>query len=145
VDQYTFSFGENGSIGDVQELWACGTADTLSIDRRLTAGHVAGSLAVERCTAWDEETGECTAWDDLGTIAVDLVLTGTGPLVQWHNSNSGGTAGLYQYTAHGNGADRVAATTGDVTFNGMSLIGEPTMWYGWLFRSSYGSVDIWHM
>lgn len=145
IDHYTFSVDAEGNWIDGDYLSACGTADTLMVNGRLAGGQVTASFEAQDCTAWDENTGECTEWTDLGTLAVDLTLSGIGRIEQYHSTNSGGTAGLYQYTSHGTGSDRMADVVGSVTLDGASLTDGATMSYGWLFQSRSGYVDVWHL
>lgn len=144
VGHWQFTIDKKGNWTDESGFSVCGEADTLAVDRLLSAANVVATLPVEECLAWDEETGECTEWISLGTLEVDLTVTGTGRLFRYHDTSSGGVAGLYQYTSHGNGTQRAATPGGSVTLDGASLIEGATLSDGWLFKSKTGYVEVSH-
>lgn len=143
VDTWTFTIDESGEWIDEGGYGACGEAATLTVEKRLGSARVIGTVPVEDCTEWDDETGECIGeWGLLGTFEVDLTLTGVGPIYRHHGASSGGTAAFYQSTYHGNGTDRAADVSGTVTFEGVSVIDGATMSYGSLWSFREGGVDI---
>jgi hypothetical protein len=143
VGSWSFTVDGDGNWTDESWSGACVEATTLTVDKRLGSASVAGTIPVEDCTEWDEDSGECIGdWILLGTFEVDLTLTGVGPLYRHHGAQTGGTAGLYQYTSHGNGTDRAADVAGTVTFEGASVIEEATMSGGSLWSFREGGVDI---
>ncbi len=144
VSHWEFTIDAEGNWADESGFDACGEATTLTLDKGLNSGHVVAVFAAEECVAWDEETKECLATDILGEVAVDLTLTGTGRIERWHGTSSGGTAGSYQYTSHGNGSSRSADVAGSITLDGASLTAGATGTFGWMFTSKNGSVDVSH-
>lgn len=144
VNHYEFTIDTDGNWVDDSWFGACGDAATLTLDKGLNTGHVAATFEAEDCLAWDKDTGECLEPISLGTIVVDLTLTGTGRTERWHGTSSGGTAGSYQYTSHGTGTSRSADVSGIVTLDGASLTAGAASTYGWMFTSKNGYVDVWH-
>ncbi|MCJ7709962.1 MAG: hypothetical protein MUQ32_03945 [Chloroflexi bacterium] len=144
IDHYEFTITRRGRWVDESWFYACGEATTLTLGKGLGSGHLLATFEAEECLAWDEATWECTEPISLGTIDVDLTLTGTGRVERWHGTGSGGTAGSYQYTSHGSGSSRSADVSGTVTLDGASLTTDATPAYGWLFTSKNGYVDVWH-
>ena len=144
VSHWEFTIDSDGSWTDETGFSACGEADTFTIDRSLAAGRVVATLPLEECLAWDKKTGECSRWTSLGDVEVDLTVTGTGRLYRYHGTSSGGVAGLYQYTSHGNGTQRAATPGGSVTLDGTSLIEGATLSDGWLFQSKSGYMEVSH-
>ncbi len=144
VNHYEFTIDAGGNQVDESGFGACGEATVLTLDKGLNTGHLAATFEAEECLAWDEQTGECLETISLGTIVVDLTLTGTGRIERWHGTSSGGTAGSYQYTSHGTGSSRSADVSGIVTLDGASLTAGATSAYGWMFTSKNGYVDVWH-
>jgi len=122
---------------------ACGEATTLTIDKGLSGGHVVATFRAEECVAWDEFKN-CTESNTIGDVAVNLTLSGIGSIERWHGTSSEGTAGTYQYTAHGTGTSRSADASGSVTLNGVSLTTGATGTAGWMFESKRGMVEISH-
>jgi hypothetical protein len=144
INRYAFTIDADGNWIDDAWFGACGKATVLTLDKGLNTGRLIATFEAEDCLAWDEETWECLETVPLGEVAVDLTLTGTGRIERWHGTNSGGTAGSYQYTAHGNGSSRSADVSGTVTLDGASLTAGATSAYGWMFTSRNGYVDVWH-
>lgn len=143
VNHWTFTVDGDGNWVDESGFGACGDAAVFQIDKKLGSAHVTGSVAVQDCTAWDDETGECIGdWITLGMFAVDVTMTGTGPLYRQHGASSGGTAGFYQYTSHGNGSERAGIPSGSITLDGASVIDDATMSGGNLWSYKDGGVDI---
>lgn len=143
VNSWTFTVDNDGNWVDESGFGACGDATLFQVDKKLGSAHVTGSIPILDCTAWDDETGECIGeWTTLGTFAVDVTMTGTGPLYRHHGASSGGTAGLYQYTSHGNGTERSGIPSGSVTLDGASAINDATTTGGSLWSYREGGVDI---
>ena len=105
----------DGNWSEDNFFGACG-AGQLTIARRLGSGSIVATIPMQECLNWDKDTGECLEAVDLGTIDVDLTLTGTGPTYRYHGTSSGGSAGLYQYSQHGTGSSRAAVPAGTLTF-----------------------------
>jgi hypothetical protein len=143
VSRYEFTI-EDGNWTDDTWFGACGNYDSLTIARRLASGNVTATFDAIDCVAWDDTTGDCIEEINLGTVEIDLTATGSGPLVNYHGTSSGGTAGQYQYTYHGNGSWRDASVTGSVTLDGVSLIDGATQSGGSLFKTKSGWVDVMH-
>ena len=135
-------------VGDdwTEDSWfsACGPYDSLTIAKKLASGNVTASFDAIDCLAWDDTTGECTEEINLGTVEIDVTATGSGPLVNYHQTGSGGTAGQYQSTYHGNGSSREASVTGTVTLDGASLIADATQTGGEIFKTKSGYVEVIH-
>lgn len=138
----TFTITAEGEYVDWTFLGACGELETLTIDRRLATGRLVASLPVIDCVVWDEETGECLEEIDLGSLSIDLTLTGVGQVQRYHEASSGGVAGLYTSAFHGTGARRAAAPTGDVTLNGESLIAGATYTDAQMIVTKSGWVQV---
>ena len=118
--------------------------DSLTIAKKLASGNVTASLDIVECPAWDETKDECIDEVNLGTVEIDITATGSGPMTNYHGTGSWGTAGQYQSTYHGNGSNRDASATGTVTFEGESLIADPTQTGGEMFKTKNGYVDVMH-
>ena len=144
VSHYEFTVDRRGNWVDESSFDACGEATTLTLDNGLNTGRLTATFEAEGCLTWDEETHDCLETISLGVVDVDLTLTGTGRIERWHGTNSGGTAGSYQYTSHGTGTSRSADVSGTVTLDGTSLTAGATSAYGWMFTSRNGYVDVWH-
>ncbi len=144
VSSWSVTVTPEGEWIDEGGFGYCGEADVLTLSKKLGGGQLTASFEVEDCLAWDEATGECLDAVVIGTVAVDLAFSGVGALERYHGTYSGGTAGQYQYTSHGNGVQRAADVFGTVTLDGASLIDEATMSGGWLFQTKSGYMEVWH-
>jgi hypothetical protein len=111
----TFTIDAGGNWTSDAWFGTCVSGADLSISKRLIGASLVATLPLEECLAWDEATGECTEIVNLGTAVVDLTWTGVGPTYRYHGTGSGGAAGNYQYTYHGNGASRNASPSGSAT------------------------------
>jgi hypothetical protein len=143
VSHWEFTVEDDGRWIDGLNFYACGPADTLTVDRRLSAGHVAASFQVEDCLTWDE-TGECAEVVFLGDLAVDVVLAGSGDVERVHGVWIGGSSSQYQFVYSGSGSGRSANPSGTVTFDGASLIDGATVTSGSLLRTQTGYVEVTH-
>jgi hypothetical protein len=106
----------DGNWSENNFLGTCGYGE-LTIARRLSAGSIVASFPLEECLVWDEETKECLEMVSVGSIDVDLALTGTGPTYRYHGVSTGGTAGIHQYSSHGTGTSRTANAAGTLTLS----------------------------
>ncbi len=127
-------------------LGACASGADLSFGRRLSNGSIAASLPIEDCLAPNKETGECDEVVSLGTITVDLTMTGVGPTYRNHGTSSGGTAGQYQYVSHGGGTSREAIPSGTLTFTApdgsMTDLTGGAAGFGYMQQSRDGYVEV---
>lgn len=144
IFHFQFTIDGDGNWADSSGFKACGDADSLSIDRKLSRARVVASYPVEECIAWDEETGECLEMISLGDLSVDLSLVGSGDIERVHGVWTGGAAGLYQYAFSGTGSVRAATVSGTLSLDGASLIESATQSGGSLFRTQTGYVDVSH-
>jgi len=143
VDHWGFTVDENGEYGDKGDgVFACGEASTLSIDRRLSSGHLVATMPVIDCLAWDDETGECLEPVELGNLEIDLVLTGVGAIVRERGTSTGGVAGVYSYVQHGTASSRDATPEGTIALDGESLIAGATSSDARLVSASQGYVEV---
>lgn len=142
ASSYHFTIDADGGWTDDSYIGGCVDGATFTIDaRKMTRAALVAEIPVTGCQEWDPDTGECTDEVD-GTISVDLIWAGTGPMLRNHGTSSGGTAGYYQYTSHGTGTQRQGDPSGTITFNGGSLISDATYSDGWLWQYRSGSVDV---
>jgi hypothetical protein len=140
-NEYTI---DDGNWTDESWFGACGPYDSLTIARKLASGNVTASFDAVECQEWDKTTGMCITEVNLGTVEIDVTATASGPQVNYHGTNSGGTAGQYQSTYHGNGSSRDASVTGTVTLKGASLIAGAKQAGGEIFKTKSGDVDVMH-
>ena len=139
-----FTIDTDGNWTEESFVGACGSGD-LTIAKRLSGGSIVATFPLEECVLWDEETKECLEIVSLGSIDVDVALTGTGPTYRYHGVSTGGTAGFGQYTQHGSGSSRAANVAGTVT---LSLDGSVTdltggvEGFGSLQQSRDGYVEV---
>jgi len=134
----------DGNLTDESWFGACGPYDTLTVNKKLASGNVIASFEAVECLTWDDTKGECIEEVNLGTVAIDVTATGSGPLTNYHGTGSGGASGQYQSTYHGNGSYREANVTGTVTLDGASLIAGAPQASGTLFKTKSGYVDVMH-
>jgi len=144
VGHYEFSIDAEHNWTGQSEFSGCGPYDSLTITKKLTSGNVKASIPFQECLTLDPSSDECTEWGDPDTIEVDVTATGSGPLMNYHGTGSGGTAGQYQFTYRGNGSNRDASATGTVMLDGASLTAGATQTSGFLFKTKSGSVDVMH-
>lgn len=137
-----FTITDEGEWIDWTFVGGCGEAQTLTIDRQLATGRLVASFPVTDCAAWDEETGECLEIIELGTLSIDLTLTGTGQVQRYRSVSAGGVAGLYSSVFHGTGALRTASVGGDITLDGASLIAGATYSDAQMVKTKTGYVEV---
>lgn len=141
-----FTIGDNGDYADGQSLDGCVSGADLTLSRRMSGAGIVAAVPVGRCQADDPETGECLTFVDLGTVMVNLDLSGTGQIVRYHGASSGGSAGNYQYTYHSSGSERPATVSGSVDLvapdGSIDDLTDGLGGYGYLSQSRDGSTDV---
>lgn len=136
-----FAIDGNGDWIGEGGVFACGQAQTLTVDRRFNTGRLVATIEVNDCAAWDDLTGECLE-PVVGTIDVDLTLTGFGKVYRSRGTSTYGTAGLFSYVYHDVSTQRAAIPSGTVTLDGAPLIDGATSVTGTLIDASGGWVEV---
>jgi hypothetical protein len=142
VDHWAFTVDGLGGWTDWRSIGGCGPVSLLKLDGKLTTGRLVADIPIGECLAWDDEIGECLEWETIGSIAVDLTMTGTGKLYRTHGTSTGGAAGVYQYTSYGSGIQRAGLPAGTISLDGTSLTEGATYSGGWMFDQKSGGTEI---
>jgi hypothetical protein len=142
VHHWAFAVDELGRWTEVRSIWGCGPSSLLTLDGKLNTARLVAEFSVEECLAWDDWTGECLEPVSLGSIAIDLTMTGTGKLYRTHGTSTGGAAGVYQYASHGSGVERAGIPSGTLNFDGTSLTAGAAWSGGWMFDQKSGATEI---
>ena len=146
VFHWTFTITNIGDYVDGPSLDGCVSAAELTISRRLAGAGIVGAVPVGRCLDYDEDTGDCLDFVDLGTVMVDLDLSGVGQTVRYHGASSGGSAGNYQFTYHSAGSERRATVSGSVDLvapdGSIEDLTGGVAGGGYLSQSREGSTDV---
>ena len=143
---WTFTITDSGDWVDGPSIDGCVSEADLTVSRRLAGAGIVAAVPVGRCLDYDKDTGDCLDFVDLGTVMVDLDLSGVGRTVRYHGASSGGSGGSYQFIYHSSGSERRATVSGSVDLvapdGSIEDLTGGGVGGGYLSQSRDGSTDV---